>query len=65
MAIVRVWLEEGCTECGVCEETCPEVFRMGDEGAEVIEGADLVENEESIRQAAEECPVEIIMFEEE
>jgi len=63
MAIVRVWIEEGCTECGVCEETCPEVFRLGDEGAEVIEGADLVANEDALKQAAEECPVEIIMFE--
>ena len=65
MAIVRVWIEEGCTECGVCEETCPEVFRLGDEAVEVIVGADLVANEESIKQAAEECPVEIIAFEEE
>jgi len=65
MAIVRVWIEEGCTECGVCEETCPEVFRLGNEGAEVIAGADLVANEETIKQAAEECPMEIIAFEEE
>jgi len=65
MAIVRVWIEEGCTECGVCEETCPEVFRLGDEGVEVIVGADLVANEETIKQAAEECPMEIIAFEEE
>jgi len=65
MAIVRVWIEEGCTECGLCEEICPEVFRMGDEVAEVIEGADLVANEESIKQAVDECPVEIIAFEEE
>lgn len=65
MAIVRVWIEEGCTECGLCEEICPEVFRLGDEGAEVIEATDFAANEESIRQAAEECPVEIIAFEEE
>lgn len=65
MAIVRVWIDEGCTECGLCEEICPEVFRLGDEGAEVIEGADFTANEESIRQAAEECPVEVIAFEEE
>jgi len=65
MAIVRVWIEEGCTECGLCEEICPEVFRMADEAAEVIEGADLVANEESIKQAVDECPVEIIAFEEE
>ncbi len=65
MAIVRVWIEEGCTECGLCEEICPEVFRLGDEGAEVIDGADVAGNEESIRQAADECPVEVIAFEEE
>lgn len=65
MPIVRVWIEEGCTECGLCEETCPEVFRLGDEGAEVIEGSDLDANEDPIRQAAEECPVEVIVFEEE
>jgi ferredoxin len=65
MAIVRVWIEEGCTECGVCAETCPEVFELGDEGATVITGADLVANEELIKQAVEECPVEIIAFEEE
>ncbi|NQT84357.1 ferredoxin [bacterium] len=65
MAIVRVWVEEGCTECGVCEETCPEVFRLGDDGVEVIEGADLAGKEESIKEAKEECPIEIIMFEEE
>lgn len=65
MAIVRVWIEEGCTECGLCEETCPEVFRLGDEAAEVIEGADLDANEDLIKQSAEECPVEVIAFEEE
>ncbi len=65
MAIVRVWIEEGCTECGLCAETCPEVFQLGDEGATVIAGADLVANEELVKEAVEECPVEIIAFEEE
>jgi len=65
MAIVRVWIEEGCTECGLCAETCPEVFQLGDEGATVSTGADLVANEELIKEAVEECPVEIIAFEEE
>lgn len=64
MAIVKVRIEEGCTECGVCEETCPEVFELGNSGAEVIEGADFAANEQGIRQAAEECPIEIIVFEE-
>ncbi|MCF8332384.1 MAG: ferredoxin [Bacteroidales bacterium] len=64
MAIKKVWIEEGCTSCGVCEDLAPEVFKMEDE-AEVIEGADLQANEDLIREAAEECPVEVIQFEEE
>jgi ferredoxin len=28
---------DGCISCGLCAETCPEVFRMADDGvAEVI-----------------------------
>jgi len=61
MRIKKVWIEEGCTSCGVCESTCPEVFEMPDE-AQVIEGADLEKNEDCIREAAEECPVEVIKF---
>ncbi|MGM0612340.1 MAG: ferredoxin [Bacteroidota bacterium] len=64
MAIKKVWIEEGCTACGVCEDLAPDVFKIDDE-AEVIEGADLSANEELIREAAEECPVEVIQFEEE
>ncbi|MCF8217508.1 MAG: ferredoxin [Bacteroidales bacterium] len=64
MAIKKVWIEEGCTACGVCEDLAPDVFKIDDE-AEVIDGADLNANEELIREAAEECPVEVIQFEEE
>ena len=63
MAISRVWVEEDCTACGLCEETCPEVFRLGDERAEIIDGVDLNEHEEKIKQAVEDCPVEVIKFE--
>ncbi|KPJ62496.1 MAG: 4Fe-4S ferredoxin [Planctomycetes bacterium DG_23] len=64
MAIKRVWIEEGCTLCGLCEDSCPEVFELGEENSQVKEDADLAANEECIRQAAEECPVEVIQFEE-
>ena len=40
MAITRVWIEDGCISCGQSESNCPEVFKVGDEGAKVIEGAD-------------------------
>ena len=63
MAISKVWIEEGCTSCALCEETCPEVFEMPDE-AIVKEGADLAANEDCIKEAAEECPAEVIKYEE-
>ncbi len=62
MAITNVWIEEGCTACGLCEEICPEVFRLDDE-ATVIEGVDYSNYEEQIKEAAESCPVEVIKFE--
>ena len=64
MAIKKVWIEEDCTACELCVDTCPDVFEMGDETAQVIPGADLEANEDCIREAAESCPVEVIKFEE-
>ena len=62
MAIKKVWIEEGCTACGLCEETCPEVFKIEDE-AIVLEGVNYNEYEDQIKEAAEDCPEEIIKFE--
>lgn len=62
MAIKKVWIEEGCISCGLCESICPDVFEMPDE-AHVIVGSDFEANEDCIRDAAESCPVEIIKFE--
>ena len=62
MSIKKVWINEECTLCGVCVATCPEVFEMGDESIQVIGAADLDSNEACIREAAEECPVEVIKF---
>ena len=63
MSIKKVWIEEGCTSCGMCENICPTVFEMPDE-AQVIEGADLAANEADIKDAADSCPVGIIQYEE-
>ncbi len=62
MAIKKVWIEEGCTACGLCESICPEVFVVEDE-ATVIEGADFGPHEDGIIEAAESCPVEVIKYE--
>ncbi len=33
---MKVKIEDTCTACGLCVDTCPEVFEMGDELAQVI-----------------------------
>jgi ferredoxin len=63
MAIKKVWIEDGCTACGLCSDICPEVFEMQDL-AVVKNGADFSANETGIKEAAESCPVEIIKYEE-
>jgi len=65
MAISKVWIEEGCNLCGICEEECPEVFELGDESAVVKENVGLAEYEDCIINAVESCPVQIIQYEEE
>ena len=64
MAITRVWIEDGCISCGASEANCPEVFKVKDEGATVIEGVDYSALEAKIKKAAEGCPVEVIKYEE-
>lgn len=61
MAIKKVWIEEGCTACGLCVDTCPDVFMMED-SAIVIEGVNYSEYEENVKEAADKCPVEIIKY---
>ena len=65
MAIKRVWIEKGCVSCGMSEVNCPEVFKLKvGEGAKVIEGMDYLSLEKKIKDAAEACPVQVIMFDE-
>jgi ferredoxin len=61
MSITKVWIEDGCTACGVCEEICPEVFKVIDL-ATVISGIDYSGYEEQIKEAADNCPVEVIKY---
>jgi ferredoxin len=57
--IVRI--EDTCTACGLCVDTCPDVFDMGDEMAIVIVDEVPEEFEDAVQQAADECPVEAII----
>jgi ferredoxin len=63
MTINKVWMEEGCTSCGLCEATCPDVFRMEDI-AYVNEDVNYADYASDIIDAADSCPVEIIKYSE-
>ncbi len=56
--------EELCIGCGLCEDTCPEVFEMGEDIAKVKANPIPEDAIESAEQAVEECPVEAITIEE-
>jgi ferredoxin len=50
-----------CIGCGLCEDTCPEVFRMNDDGiAYVIDPDPAPETYGDIEGCVELCPVEAI-----
>ena len=57
---MQVRIEDTCTACGLCSETCPEVFQLGDVIAEVIVDEVPPEYEDSVQEAAEDCPVQAI-----
>lgn len=54
----------GCISCGLCTETCPNVFRMAEDGlAEVY--AEVTEDvQPSAEDARDNCPVSVISLEE-
>ena len=65
MAITNVWIEEGCISCGLSESNCPEVFKVETGGpSKVIEGVGYSGLEEKIKDAANACPVQVIMYDE-
>lgn len=52
---------DGCISCGMCTQTCPDVFRMADDGlAEVYSDPVPPESEEQAVEAQENCPVSVI-----
>lgn len=62
MEITKVWIEEGCISCGLCEEICPKVFVVEDL-AMVIPDVIFNDYKSGIIEAAESCPVGVIKYE--
>lgn len=54
----------GCISCGQCPQTCPEVFRMADDGIAEVYREDVPEDaEDKAVEAQEGCPVSVITVE--
>ncbi len=52
---------DGCIACELCANTCPEVFRMADDGlAEVYVDEVPEEVGDAAKEAEENCPVSVI-----
>jgi ferredoxin len=52
---------DACIGCGACEETCPDVFEVGDDGVAVVIAKDVSGQEDCIIAAAEDCPQSAIL----
>ena len=60
---MKARIEEICTVCGLCIDTCPDVFAMCDDLVRVIAETVPAEFEDTVEQAACECPAEAIAVE--
>jgi ferredoxin len=76
---MKVWIDQDlCTGDGLCEEICPDVFTLQDDGLAYVKDADSVKSdpggaqgmvevpgnlEDAVTEAAEECPGECIFIE--
>lgn len=50
-----------CTACGLCTDDVPDVFKMGDDVAEVIVDEVPADLEGAVKDAADSCPSEAII----
>jgi ferredoxin len=57
--------EDLCIGCGTCEDLCPAVFQIGDDGlSHVIAEHPDPEHHECVRDSEAACPVSAISIEE-
>ena len=54
---------ETCVGCGLCADSCPEVFQMQDDKAVVKTENVPAAAEENCKKTAEDCPVTAISIE--
>lgn len=59
---MNIKIEDGCIACGACESICDAVFTVED--VATINTSGIVGNEDSVKEAADACPVSVIIVEE-
>lgn len=58
---MKATVDDSCIGCGLCEDVCPEVFELRDDGLACVTVAQVpAESEGSAREAEETCPVDAI-----
>lgn len=61
---MKVRVIDGCIACGTCFAICPEVFKEDEEGFSHVERENVPEAcELAVSEAAETCPVSVILTE--
>ncbi len=65
MTVRRIWIEEGCISCNLCEDLCPEIFHVPLGEVCVVKGDALTQATapkvaEQLEEARTQCPVEVI-----
>ncbi len=60
-----VRIEDSCISCGVCIDTCPDVFEMGEDIAITLVEKVPSTLIEQVEEAAYDCPVDAIILTEE
>lgn len=61
---MKAKVNENCIGCGLCNSICPQVFTMTDEGVATASSDISEEQEKSVRETADSCPVDAIEVEE-
>jgi len=55
--------KSGCIGCGLCVDTCPNVFAMADDGTAEVVAQPGVDDKALALEAADNCPVSVITIE--
>ena len=58
---MKVRIEDGCIACGACESICDAVFSVED--TVIVNEANIAANVDAVKEAADACPVSVIIAE--